>query len=343
MSEKRHPPTRRRLREARRRGEVAFSKDVASTGVFVVVLVGLWLGTLPALEALRSLWLQATSGPMMARPDERLAELLGHALQVLLWCIVGLTALAALAGIAASFFQIGGVMAWERVKPDAKRMNPAEGLKRLFSSRNLIGLLKTVVKTLLLGALVFVVVRSSLQTALQLGHAQPAAIMEATGRLLLATFAWGVVIYVAMSGFDYAHMHYEHIKGLRMSVDDLRRDHKEAEGDPTHRSRRRFEHWEAVYFSLADRVRAASAVIHANGVAVALQYLGPKDLPRVVAKGEGELAAQIRQIAGEALIPMQADAELAARLNEEVGLDMPVPRALYGPVARLLRWAEGGG
>jgi type III secretion protein U len=112
------------------------------------------------------------------------------------------------------------------------------------------------------------------------------------------------------------------------------------EGDPTHRARRKSAHFEAVYFPLADRVRAASAVIVANGVAVALQYLGPHDLPRVIAKGEGELAARIRALAGESLKPMSEDAVLAARLLE-VGLDMPIPRPLYAPVARLLRWAGG--
>jgi type III secretion protein U len=96
-----------------------------------------------------------------------------------------------------------------------------------------------------------------------------------------------------------------------------------------------------VYASLSDRVRAASAVIHSPRVAVALQYLGEKDLPRVIARGENEVAAQIRRAAGEALIPLAFEPSLAERLYDEVPEDMAIPRALYEPVARLLRWAQG--
>lgn len=341
MSEKRHPPTRRRLRDARKKGEVAFSRDVATTGAFIVVLVVLWLGALPMIDALRGLWVQATSGSSFARPDQRVPELLGHASQLLAGGAILVAVCAALGAVAASFFQVGGLMAWERIKPDARRLNPGNGIKRLFSSNNLIGLLKLVVKTLLLGSLVFLVVRSGLEPAQHLGHAQPGTIMEATGRLVITTFAWGAVVYIVMSGADYAHMVYEHLKGLRMSHEELQREHKDNQGDPTHRARRRSAHFEAVYFTLADCVRMSSAVIHSPRVAVALQYLGERDLPRVIARGEGAMAAQIRRAAGEALIPMEFEPALAERLYEEVPLDQPIPRSLYEAVARLLRWAQG--
>ena len=83
------------------------------------------------------------------------------------------------------------------------------------------------------------------------------------------------------------------------------------------------------------------AVIHSPRVAVALQYLGETDLPRVIARGEGEVAAQIRRFAGEGLIPTEFEPALAERIYEEVPQDQPIPRALYAPVAKLLRWAQG--
>jgi type III secretion protein U len=341
MAEKNRPPTPKRLRDARQKGDVAQSQDVSSTAVYVVMLVGLWLCGPLLFSLLSDLWTHATSARLLTQPDERVPELLSHTAQLVLWVVLSVCALAALAGIAGSFFQVGGLMAWEKIKPDMSRLNPAQGLKRIFSSRNLFNLAKMVVKTLLIAGLLYVVLRISVDSALRLGHAQPASIMSVAARLLFIVFGWAAVIYVVMAGADYAHTHYQYIKGLRMSIEEVRREYKDQQGDPTNRARRRSAHFEAVYFSLADRVRASSAVIHANGVAVALQYLGPKDLPRVIAKGEGELASQIRQLAGEALIPMQADAQLAARLNEEVPLDQPIPRSLYEPVATLLRWAQG--
>jgi type III secretion protein U len=341
MAEKDQKPTPKRLRDARKRGEVVFSSDVSGTATFVVVVVALWLLGSTAFGMLSELWRHATSAELLARPQDRFPELLRHTGEVLLRATVTVTAVAALAAIAGSFFQVGGVAAWERLKPDVNRLNPAEGFKRIVSTRNLINLLKMVVKTLLLAVLMFVVIRAFVDDALKLGHASPPAVLAAGAQMVLTIFGWAAVIYAVMAGVDYAHEHHEFMKQQRMSVEELRQEHKEVEGDPINQSRRRTAHFEAVYMSLADRVRMASAVIHSAHTAVALQYLGERDLPRVIARGEGELAAQIRRFAGEALVPIEYDASLAGRLYDEVPLDQPIPRSLYAPVAELLRWAQG--
>src|SRR2546430_16437543 len=78
-------PTPRRLREARKRGDVMFSADVASTAVFAIVVAALWLLGATSFGLLRELWLHATSAELLARPDDRLPELLRHTGRVLLW------------------------------------------------------------------------------------------------------------------------------------------------------------------------------------------------------------------------------------------------------------------
>jgi type III secretion protein U len=341
MAEKDQDPTAKRLRDARKRGEVVFSTDVASTVVFVVVVVSLWLGGQLIYNLLRELWLHATSTALLTAPEDRFAELLLHTGETLVWGTLPVMAIAAVAGIVGSLFQVGGVAAWERIKPDMNRMNPAEGLARIFSTRSVINLLKMCTKTALLAALMFVVVRGFLDTALKLGYARPEGIMTASAHMVLVAFGWAVVIYAVMAAVDYVHEHHEFMKQQRMSIEEVRQEYKEMEGDPINRSRRRSAHFEAVYASLNDRVRASSAVIHSPRVAVALQYLGETDLPRVIARGEGEVAAQIRRFASEGLIPTEFEPALAERIYEEAPEDQPIPRALYAPVAKLLRWAQG--
>jgi type III secretion protein U len=341
MAEKDQEPTPKRLRDARKRGEVAFSADVAATTVFAVIVVSIWMGGHMIFSLLRELWLHATSTTLLARPNDRFGELLLHTGEVLLWGTLPVMGIAAVAGIVGSLFQVGGVVAWERLKPDVNRLNPAEGLKRMFSTRNLVNLLKMSLKTALLAALMFVVVRGFLDDSLKLGYARPGGIMGAAAHMVLIAFAWAVVIYALMAMVDYAHEHYEFIKQQRMSIEDIRQEYKEMEGDPINLARRRSAHFEAVYASLGDRVHTASAVIHSARVAVALQYLGETDLPRVIVRGEGEVAAQIRRFATEGLIPIEFEPGLAERLYEEVPQDQPIPRALYAPVAKLLRWAQG--
>jgi type III secretion protein U len=341
MAEKTHDPTPHRLEEARRRGEVVFSVDVASAAVFALVVGALWLGGPSLFGALRGLWLQASAPDLLSHPERHLAQLLSHTMQVLLLASVGFAAVAGLAGLLGSFFQVGGLLAWERISPKLQRLNPAEGLQRIFSVNNLVNLAKMLLKTLLLGAIVALAVRAALPSALKLGYAAPATALAAGARLVLSAFAWAGLVYLLLGAIDYLHVRHEFMKRLRMSIDELRQEHKDMEGDPVNRSRRRSAHQEAVYATLADRVKAASAVIHSRRVAVALQYLGEHDLPRVIARGEGERAAQIRRAAGEALVPMEFEPALAERLYDEVPEDRPVPRPLYEPVARLLRWAQG--
>ena len=96
-----------------------------------------------------------------------------------------------------------------------------------------------VLKTTLLAALMYVVVRTFVDPAMKLGYARPGAMLSAGAQMLLTTFGWAVVIYVVMALVDYAHEHYEFMKQQRMSIEDLRQEHKEAEGDPINRSRRR--------------------------------------------------------------------------------------------------------
>ena len=144
MTIKDQKPTARRLRDARKRGDVVHSAEVASTTVFVVVVVALWLLGATTFGLLHELWLHATSNELLARPDDGLVELMQHTVRVLLWTALPVMGLAGLAGIAGSFFQVGGLLAWERIKPDVTRLDPMRGLARMFSTRNLFNLVKTI-------------------------------------------------------------------------------------------------------------------------------------------------------------------------------------------------------
>lgn len=341
MAEKTQKPTPKRLQDARKKGEVVSSSDVTSTVVFVGVMASLWLIGPRLFEMSRELWIDATVSSAIANPGAYAGKLVHHAMAILLWAMVPVSVLAGVCGVTGSFLQVGGLMAWTRIRPDVNRLNPAAGLKKVFSTNNLINLAKMIFKTVLLGTLMFIVVRASLDTALQAGRGKSIDVIRVAAALLMVVCGWAAVIYVVMAAIDYVHVRFEFMKQNRMSIDDVRREHKDLDGDPVILSRRRAAQQEAAYAGLIDRVRVSSAVIHSSQVAVALQYMGPDDLPRVIARGQGAVAAQITRISRDALIPTESDANLAQRLYEEVPLDRPVPRYLYGQVATLLRWAQG--
>ena len=87
------------------------------------------------------------------------------------------------------------------------------------------------------------------------------------------------------------------------------------------------------------RVRAASVVVQSRRVAIALQYVGEQDLPRVIAHGEGAVARKLAELAAEAQVPVQFDAALAERLFEDAAIDQPIPASSFEAVADLLRRA----
>jgi len=342
MSEKKHEPTRRALRQARRRGEVAYSTDVTSTLVFAATTGAAAALAAPWLDSLHGLWQRATGAPVLKHPMDHLVPLLLDAGRVAFGGVLLVCAVALAAAAAGGVLQVGGMVAWQKLQPDFGNLNPPQGLKRIFSTRNLINLAKLLLKTALLAALMAVVVRAHLQTAAGIGHLAPGAQAAAVGQALLSTFAWAGLVCAAIAGLDHWHQRFEFMKQHRMSHEDLRRDHREAEGDPLNRSRRRSAHFESVYLSLADRVRAASVVVHSRRVAIGLQYTGEKDLPRVIARGEGAVAEQLQRLAAEAQVPVQFDATLAERLFDEASLDRPIPAGCYEAVAGLLRrvgWA----
>jgi type III secretion protein U len=127
-----------------------------------------------------------------------------------------------------------------------------------------------------------------------------------------------------------------------MSIEEVRREHKETEGDPHIRVRRRQLHREAGEAGMLTGVRKASVVVvNPTHIAVALYYqAGETDLPVVVAKGEGELARAIRRIAEEEGIPIVHDVDLARRLRADAPVDQYIPEELIEPVAAVLRWAR---
>ena len=183
----------------------------------LLVLLGhaaLWIGFVNRVHA--------TGAPLLNDPARHLPALLRHTATLLLWAVVPLLAVAALGGLAGSSLQVGGLAAWQRLKPDVNRLNPARGLERLLSLRSLVELAKMVVKTLLLAVLMFFVVRGFVGTALKLGYATPSTTMAVGARVIMMCFAWAAVIYAAMAAVDYVHQRFEFMKQLRMSIEDLR-------------------------------------------------------------------------------------------------------------------------
>lgn len=340
-TDKPHEATTHKLREARKKGQVARSADVASALVFIGCLMALWGGSGLVMQRLRAM-LQLI-GRVAAQPDpaEQVLPLARSLLEQCMALSVLFAVAALVCAVAATYAQVGSLVAWSKLKPDGNHVNPGQGFQRMFSVKSLANLAKMVVKTGLLLWVAGWVVQASLGTAVQTAYFAPLDILVVAGRLLMTLFGWAAVVYCFMAGADYLHTRLEYMKEQRMTTDELRREFKDQEGDPYVRGRRKAMAAEEVT-GMIDRIASARVLVHSDRVAVALAYGGPEDLPRVVARGEGEAVVQLRQLALQQGVAVVLNVGTAQRLYQEVALDRYIERGLFAEVAEILRGLEPG-
>lgn len=340
---KTEPPTAKRLRDLRRKGQVAKSPDVGATAGLIAGLGALLVAGEQLVDRLsRVLERSATADFKTFDDTQVLVQWSADMLIEMAWITLPVVLIAIVVAMLAGFFQVGPVFSTEQIKPQVNRINPVTGFKRVFSMRTFVELLKLIVKALVLGGVVWVAAWHALPTLLQ-SHWLPVAGVLPLATRMLEILGWcAIAAFIAVAAFDLWFKKWEFIRRNRMSIDEVRREHKETEGDPHVRNRRRQLHREANEAGMLAGVRKASVVVvNPTHIAVALYYeMGETDLPVVVAKGEGELARAIRKVAEEEGIPIVHNVDLARRLRSEAPVDQYIPEELIEPVAAVLRWAR---
>lgn len=340
-ADKTEKPTARRLRDARKKGDVSKSREITSTLAILAWLTLLWLSggyTYRRLDGLFSLIFQSFDKPF---PDVW-QEISVAALGVLMAMIVPLLLGAVAFLILVEFLQVGPIFAADKVKPDVNRLNPVEGLKRMFSQENLVEVLKSIFKTAALVGIFLAVLFSRIDELLKLPYAPAGAMGHLFWRAVVVLGAWTIFAFFFISVLDASYQRFAYIKRLRMSKRDVRREVKEDEGDPHIKGRRRQLHQEWATRNVVDAVRTANVVVtNPTHVAVALLYTpGETIVPVVAAKGEDHVARLMREAAEEHGVPIMQNINLARGLYERAEIDEFVPVEFFEAVAEVLRWAD---
>jgi flagellar biosynthesis protein FlhB len=341
VSDKTEAPTPRRLRKAREDGDSGASSHAAQAVAFVaavaVVPAALRALTTYASDDLRSvIALAARSGV----ETERLAvgfDAGAFAFRVLAIVLPGLAAVG-LAGGVAQLVQTGGTFASKRLAPSLDRLNPATGVVGLVSGARLFAVARALLATAAIGALAYVDLGDRVVDLARVAG-RPAwtrvVIADVAGR-----FAWHAALAgLAIGLVDAILTRRTWLGRLRMTKDEVKREHKDAEGDPAMRAARHRAYQELMAQAAIASVRTASVVVvNPTHLACALRYdeRGGDEAPVVVASGEGDLAARIAQAAREWGIPVVQDVPLARALLE-LGVGDAIPEALYEAVAEILR------
>ena len=343
--DKTEQPTPKKLRDARKEGQVWKSKEATSTVVLLVwlVLAGATAATAGArLQALIGATLQGLGGDFVTA----LRNTGWLAVQTLLLLTAMLLVPVLLVGVVVEFLQVGPVLAWTRLKPSFDKMNPAEGLKRMFSMDNLVEVLKAMGKTAILLAIGWIVLRGSLpRLALLAGESAQViaprleqSLWQVTARLAGAALA----VFAGVANLDAAWQRHSFMKKMRMSRRDIRDEHKQNEGDPYVKQQRKQVHQEWSQRNAAQAARQADVlVVNPTHVAIALDYDHENHgVPTVSAKGEDEVARAMREAAEDAGVPIVRNVALARELLASAEIGATVPRHLFDIVAEVILWAR---
>ena len=339
-------PTPRKLQQARERGEVVKTPDLASLASLsgaaaVVALGGGWL--------CRNL--TATLTPFLASPDTMSFE--GHGgIQIMRAAVaaaapvMGAVVLAACAaGVAGNLIQTGFIFSPERLSFDFKKVSPVAGFKRIFGIDGFMQFLKSLVKVTLTGLLAWWVLHPHMTELENLVGMDPIATLvfsaDVLRRLVFAVAAFLLII----AGADWFWQRQRFMSRMRMSKEEVKEDFRQSEGDPHVKARQKQLRNERARRRMMQAVPTATVVVmNPTHYAVALKYdASETPAPLCVAKGMDSLALKIREVAKAHGVPVIEDPPLARALYATVDVDEVIPPAHYEAVAKIIGFILSAG
>ncbi|WP_404438861.1 EscU/YscU/HrcU family type III secretion system export apparatus switch protein [Stutzerimonas chloritidismutans] len=337
--EKTLPPSDKKLRDARKRGQVSKSQDM----VTAMTLLGCTLTVvimLPAAEAqVRALFDLAAQlyvdpfadvWPRLLDMAERL--LLATALPILavtVGCAV-LTNIVTMRGV---------VFSGEPIKPDFKRINPVDGFKRIFSMRSLIEVLKALIKVSLLSVALFVVGKSGLQALMGSSRCGTDCMVSVAYQLLIPLVVTVLIAYLALGGLDLLLQRWLFRREMRMTWSEQKRERKDIDGDPLiKRERQRLMREMQGLSSRRTGLENASLMIGTeDGWLVGVRYVrGETPVPVVVCSASPGNTAQLLAQSAQLQVPRFSDAQLAERIGKRTVAGDPIPANVFQAVADAL-------
>ncbi|MFM9977336.1 MAG: flagellar biosynthesis protein FlhB [Sphingomonadaceae bacterium] len=337
--QKTQDPTEKKLSDARAKGDIATATEMRHAVMFAAALVvmgGLGSWTLAqAGPMLVTLWGNADDYPLEPEGAQAFASGIMVSLASTLGPILGLLFGSALLIL---FVQGRPSLSWSRVAPKWSKVSPVAGFGRIFGGRALIEFLKTLAKCAVVIAIAAVVIAPQMVGLDQLIDAAPHAIAQMAGGLVRRMIEAVAILVGCIAALDFLYQRYSYFQRMKMSLQEVKDEHKESEGDPQIKARIRAIGIQRAKRRMMAAVPKASVIItNPTHYAVALKYdHGDMAAPVVVAKGVDEVALRIRQIAKENGVPIVESPPLARALYAGAALDRPIPTEHFKAVAEII-------
>jgi len=339
-SQQTEEPTSKRVDDARKKGQVAQSRE-PSTAISFAIAASLGITGVGVMVTHRLLTIMRDylGGAIhVTNNPSGMQTLLLNVAVDLAWTVLPIALPIMLLGLLASFLITGPVFTFETIQPKLEKVSPGKGFKKLFSTRSLSELVKSMLKIIVISLAAWTVISGHWQGAIATIERSPAAIAKFTGDVGLEIIAVAAMIFTLIAIVDVMYQRWEHTKSLRMSTKEIADEHKETDGNPQIKAQiRRLQTEQARSRMMTDVPKADVIITNPTHIAVALGYEpGSRGAPKVLAKGKGIIAEKIREIARDNRVPIRENRPLARSLFKHVKLGDEIPENLYEAVAILL-------
>ncbi|MDP1609068.1 MAG: type III secretion system export apparatus subunit SctU [Chlamydiales bacterium] len=343
MAEKTEQATPKKLRDARKKGQVAKSQDFPAAFTFIVAM----MGTLSAVS-----YLFDNIGAYMIRMFQASAHLEGfeskaagyfyEAASIILFTSAPIMVAVCIIGVLVSFLVIGPVFSFESMKFELKKLNPVEGIKQKFKLKVLIELLKSVAKIMGAAIIIYLVLWQSLPQVIS------TVLMPVIGSALVVhDFLFTVTIrvgifFLLIALFDLAFQKKNFAKEMKMEKFEVKQEYKDTEGDPQIKGKRKELFREIAYQEGPRSAKKARMIVtNPTHIAVALKYQPEEEpAPIILTMGAGPIATQIIKIGLENKVPIMRNVDLARELYSKGKISDYIPEHTYQAVAEILKWIE---
>lgn len=341
MGEKSEKATPKKLRDARKKGQVAKSQDFPSAFTFIVSISGILALSSHLYTYLSGYMVSMFRGiPAHEQLTNRAGGMLNEVMTVIFSTSMPIMIVVSLIGVLVNFLIIGPVFSMEAMKPDLKKLNPVTNIKNMFKLKTFIELLKSIMK--ISGALILIysVIYSSLDEIVS------TCMMPFYGAsIVFASFLKKVVLrigifFIMVGVFDLVFQKRNFAKEMKMEKFEVKQEHKDTEGDPQIKSKRRQIAQEIAYQEGPGATKRAKAVVtNPTHIAVALEYEAEDEpAPKIATMGLDTVAEEIIRVAQDFDIPIMRNVELAQTLYYKGTISDYVPEETYEAIAEILKW-----
>ena len=336
-------PSQKRLDQALERGDVVKSQEintwfVIAGGTLVMSTFGGSIGTgilVPMRNLLANAWMIRTDGPGLMHLAKSLIYAVVSAVGLPLFMLM-------LAAIAANLIQHRLVWSADPLKPSFSKISPASGFKRIFGKQAVANFFKGLFKLAALGAVMTAVLWPERHRLGSFVHFDPAALMGVTTSLTLHLMGAVVAMLAAVAIADYFFQYRQWFERQKMSLQEMKEEFKQSEGDPHIKGRiRQLRMARAKKRMMASVPKASVIITNPTHYSVALNYDRGMAAPVCVAKGVDLVALKIREIAREHDIPIVENVPLARALYATVEIDDEIPVEHYHAVAEIIGYVMG--